>query len=116
MTARYNEYVKTGTLAYTDTTQKKLFTLPPGSIPIGVEIFTAATAASGTVDVGTVANDDLFVAALNVSVAGTSPAILLSMTELTIPTDIYALQAGASGGGPFTVIFRYINLKSRRVI
>lgn len=116
MVARYNVYTKKASLARTDTTQKKLFILPPGSIPIGIAVFTAATATGGTIDVGTASSSDLFVNGLDVSAVGSSPAILLSIAELTVPTDVYALIAGAAAGGPFTVFFRYINVKSRRVI
>ena len=113
---RYIVYCKKAVLAYTDTVQKKLFTLPENSIPIGVDIFTAATATSGTIDIGTLSDDDLFVAALDVSVVGMSPATLLSVAELTKMTDIFGLQAGASAGGPFTIFFRYINLRTTRVV
>lgn len=116
MTARYNDYTKVGTLARTDTTQKKLFTLPPGSIPLFVSVFTDAAAVGGTIDVGTAADADLFVDGLDVSAIGMTPATLLSIDQLTVPTDVYALIAGAAAGGPFTVFFGYINLKSRRVI
>lgn len=113
---RYIVYCKKAVLTYANTTAIKLFTLPENSIPIGVDVFTATTATSGTIDVGTLANDDLFIAALDVSVLGMSPGTLLSNAELTKMTDIFGLQAGASSGGPFTIFMRYINLRTTRVV
>lgn len=109
-------YSKTAQLLYSDTTAKKLFTLPKGAIPLRVTVFTVATATSGTVDVGTYANDDLYIAALDVSAVGGSQGTLLDRTELTVPTDIYGLQAGASSGGPFVVTMEYTSVKTTRVV
>jgi hypothetical protein len=111
--ARKVGYIKEASLARTQSTQLQLFNLPSGAIPVSVTCFTAAAAVGATLDVGTLADDDIYVQALDVSGAGTSAATVLNITKLTEPTGIYALIGGApAAGGPFTVFFEYISDKS----
>jgi hypothetical protein len=111
-------YSKVASLLYTDSSQKKLFDLPRHAIPISVTVFTAATSTSATCDIGTAADDDKHVAALDVSVAGTSLAVLLNMDVMPATSNpIYGLIGGSpSSGGPFTIIMKWIYLRTSRVI
>ena len=112
----YNVYKMEATLAYTDTVAKLLFELPKDAKITSIEIYTASTAAGGTADIGTLADDDYFVAAVDVSAVGTARCNLLVSDWFTAPTDIYGLQLGAIAGGPFTVHLEYISRKSRKIL
>jgi hypothetical protein len=109
-------YSKTGQLLYSDSTAVKLFTLPAGAIPLRVTAFNDATMTSGTLTLGSAADDDLFVSALDVASAAPHAATLLSWDQLTVPTDIYGSIAGASAGGPLHVVMEYTYTKTTRVV
>jgi len=106
-------YEKQASILYTDTTAATIFRLPAGAIPISVSCFTAAASIGATLDVGVAANDDQYIAALDVSAVGMSVGTLLDMTKLTEPTEIQALIGGApASGGPFTIVMCFISEKS----
>lgn len=110
-------YAKEASLTRTDTTATYLFTLPRGAIPLQVTIFTAATAAGGTIDVGITGDTDLYVDGGNVAVLGSTVMTLLDVTERPGRTDVYALIGGAPGaGGPFTVTLEYTSIRTTRVV
>jgi len=104
-------YAKEAELVYGDSTTKRLFTLPIGARPIRVTVVTEADATSAACDIGTLSDDDKYVAALDVSSAGVAPATLLDSDKLTTLEDIYGLIASASSGGPFKVIFEFTSEK-----
>jgi hypothetical protein len=95
----------------TSATQIKLFTLPAGAIPLGVQSLGGATGGTNpTVDIGTVADQDGFAAELDadtLTLAGGSGA--LTGVVLTVDTPVYG-QVGASAatGGTTTVIMQYV--------
>jgi hypothetical protein len=112
--------VKTATIAYTDTTAKALFTLPYGAkiVDFYVEIVTGFTdTGTDVIDVGTAANDDEYVDAMNV----TTPAVvrygaagtvlgsaLESLTADEVIYGVYTGQNGNAGAGLANIIFAYI--------
>lgn len=95
----------------TSATQVKLFTLPAGAIPLGVQSLGGATGGTNpTVDIGTVADQDGFAAELDadtLTLAGGSGA--LTGVLLTADTPVYGMVgASAATGGTTTVVFQYI--------
>ena len=106
-------FILEGEVAYTDTTQKKLGTLPRGSRIIQVTVHTEATATSATLDLGTLANDDLWIAAMDVSGAGSSQGTVLSDDKSTTKVDVYALIEGGPVVGAFTIDIMFTTDRSR---
>lgn len=103
-----------GKLTITDSTAKVLFTLPRGARIVALECYTAATATSGTLDVGVAGNTDEYVDGLDVSVKQVKGADLLVLARTTTKQDVYGLIGGAPGsGGPFTVIAYFDTDRSR---
>lgn len=112
-----------GTVARTDTAQKKLFTLPPGAVPVSWEIDAAAAGNSnaGTtavIDVGTVATPTLFIAAHDVKTLATGGGSAVPKAQgngtaisATAPTPVYGRYAetggASSAGGPWRVTCFY---------
>jgi hypothetical protein len=106
-------YSKSASLTIASTTSAKRFTLPDEATITRVMAFTTATSAGATLNVGTAADDNLYIAALDVSGAGSSEGTILDMTKLTKPTDIYMNIGGApAGGGPYTVVVEFTSAKS----
>lgn len=106
-------YSKGVTLTIASTTSARRFTLPDEAIITRVMAFTAATSTGATLNVGTAADDNLYIAALDVSVLGSSEGTILNVTKLTTPTDIYMNIGGApAGGGGFTVFVEFTSTKS----
>ncbi len=109
-------YAKTASLAYTDTTAKKLFTLPRGAIPLRVTVFTEDASASATCDVGVYGDTDSLIDGLDVSGAGGNQGTLLDNDQTTVPTDIYGLIANPTAGGDFVVTLEYTSIRTTRVV
>jgi hypothetical protein len=103
---------KEGTLLYTDTTAKKICTLPVDARIIRITCFTAATATSGVLDVGILGALETYVADLDVSTAGSAQAPLLNFDRNVTQVDVYAVLAGLSAGGPFTIVIEYDTSRS----
>lgn len=100
-------------LTYDDSTAEKLFTLPEGARPVRLTVYTQATSTGAELDVGTVSNDDYWIAALDVSAVGQNEGDLLKMAELDAMTDVYGLiQGSPTSGGPFTIVMEYVTYRS----
>lgn len=108
----------TGTVAYTDTTAKTLFTLPAKAVPVQwiVNVVTAFND-SGTdlLNVGKTGTDNAFAAALNVASTGqlvTGFVVTALNVELPSPTTVVAKYTGengdsSAGSAQVTCIYRY---------
>jgi hypothetical protein len=113
----YNVYAKVAQLLYTDTTAKKLFTLPSGATPVHILCHSDEASVGAELDVGVADNTDSLIDGLDVSGAGTSVGTLLSNTKLTVPTDVWGVINGTpASGGPFDVTVIYIMSRSRKVV
>jgi len=101
-----------GTLAYTDTAAKTLFTLPAGAQPVALLVnVTAPFDSDGTdlVDIG-VGGDDSFSADVDVSSAGLQTLPFDDETALvadTAVTGIYAAGGSAANAGTATICALY---------
>ena len=115
---RFNLYAKWGQLVRGDIAATALFTLPRGAIPVAVLVHTDVAAAGATINIGTAANNILYVAAGNVAAVGTSFLTLLDNAILTVArTEIVGLIGGAPvAGGPFDVTMLWITTTSTRVL
>lgn len=95
----------------TSATQIKLFTLPAGAIPLGVQSLGGATGGvSPTVDIGTLAASAGFANELDAdTLTLTGGTGTLTGVELTADTDVYGVVgASAATGGTTTILFNYI--------
>lgn len=109
-------YSKDVTLAATATTSAKRFTLPDEARITRIACFTSETAAGVTLDVGTSADDDAYVSAMDVATAGLSEGTVLNVTRLTTPTDIYMHLAGTPPStATFTVFVEFTTTKSAHI-
>jgi len=110
----YKVYSKQGDVVYSQSTSALLFTLPRGSKPIRVTVYSQAASSGATLSLGTASDDNLWVSALDVSSKGVAQASLLIADLLTTKTDVYAMIGGTpASGGPFTVMMEYVYTKSR---
>lgn len=106
-------YAKEAQLLYTDTTAKRLFTLPSGALILRVTCITRATSTNATLSVGTASSSTKYVSAGSVSTAQVSEMTVADSDELTATEDIYGLIGGSpSSGGPFDVIVEFTSIKS----
>ena|ERR1700690_444830 len=113
-----------GSVARTDTTAKTLFTLPAGSIPVGITYVATAPSNAGTtatLSVGRVGGGATdFLAATDIKTAGTgggsqhpsasaSTLYGVALAAATVVTGTYAETGGASNaGGPWLVVMDVI--------
>lgn len=106
--------VKQFTLTRSNSTSALRCTLPMNAYIVDIVCHTYATSAGAQLDVGTVGNDDAFVAALDVSAAQINRGtVLTAYTALTAMTGIYAhIQGSPVAGGPFRVEVIYTTPKS----
>lgn len=107
-----------GTVAYTDTTAKNLFTLPEGAVVVGITVnVTTAFNDTGTdlLDIGITGTGNYYANDLNVATAtqittGMQVARLFStpLAEDTIVTATFIGQNADASTGEATVCFFYI--------
>lgn len=110
--------VKYGTVAYTDTTAKSLFTLPEGAVVVGITVnVSTAFTDSGTdlLSIGIAGTANYYANALDVATIGQIDSGMqvarLFETPLVAPTAVTATYTGENANasaGVATVCFFYI--------
>lgn len=110
---------KTGTIARTDLTNTYLFTIPAGAQIVRVTasgvVSNAGTTASVNVlniPIGSTSASAVSVADVKTSAQAVGTLVGIANTKVSVPQQIYATYsetgAGASAGGPYTVLVEYL--------
>lgn len=118
-----SSYVKSGSLARTDTTAKELFGLPKGAVISGIYVIGAAASNAGTsavVEIGSTTTANEYLASFDVKTAATGEGYVPAgaaavgsamMTPLTADVSVYGkyTESGtaSSAGGPWYIKVEY---------
>ena len=107
--ARRKIFCKHAELVYSDSTAKKLFTLPKGAYIEDITVHTSTVSTNATVSIGTSGTSTQFVNAQAVATAGLNRVTTVgTYAVFSARTEIYGLIGGSpSSGGPFRVAVRY---------
>ena len=103
---------RSGTLTRSDSTAKKVCTLPRHAIPLRVTVVNPTLATGATLTLGTTATPALYVSAESCQAAQATQMTMLDGATLEVPTDIMGSIGGTpSAGGPFEVVVEYRYLR-----
>ena len=112
--ASFGLEVKQATVTYADTTAAKLFDLPANSylVDIKVDIQTAFSGGTTTIDIGKGGDADYFANDVDVSGSGRASASVLNggISLGDRPLAVYATAAAGNTAGSVTVQFMYLCL------